>query len=138
MNHVTLMATLCIANHVNGNFFDNQLASIPNISSPNKAESVTESSNTSAHIQIAAEESTKPNVATTKESEATDTSDVPTENPTEIENVPVIAEQKVDDGVRASDDTRYRKFFKMLQFGVPAPAVKLKMQTEGFDPSILE
>lgn len=41
-------------------------------------------------------------------------------------------------GVKACDDTRYRKFFKMVQFGVPAPAVKLKMANDGFDPNVLE
>lgn len=42
------------------------------------------------------------------------------------------------DGVRACEDARYRKFFKMVQFGVPPPAVKLKMNVEGLDPNILE
>jgi WASH complex subunit CCDC53 len=37
-----------------------------------------------------------------------------------------------------ASDPRYQRFFKMLQFGVPPAAVKLKMQTEGIDPSILD
>lgn len=41
-------------------------------------------------------------------------------------------------GVKACDDTRYRKYFKMVQFGVPAPAVKLKMANDGFDLNVLE
>ncbi|XP_028133267.1 WASH complex subunit 3 [Diabrotica virgifera virgifera] len=41
-------------------------------------------------------------------------------------------------GIAAKDDPRFKKFFKMLQFGVPEPAVKLKMKNEGIDPSILE
>lgn len=41
-------------------------------------------------------------------------------------------------GVKACDDPRYATFFKMIQFGVPIQAVKLKMDTEGLDPSILE
>lgn len=41
-------------------------------------------------------------------------------------------------GVKACDDTRYRKYFKMLQFGVPAQAVKLKIANEGLDPNVLE
>lgn len=65
-----------------------------------------------------------------------------TETETETENVESVHEQEQDDkqmsGVKASDDTRYRKYFKMLQFGVPAPAVKLKMANEGFDPTVLE
>lgn len=59
---------------------------------------------------------------------------------TEIE---VQTEQTQDEhdkptGVKACDDTRYRKYFKMLQFGVPAQAVKLKIANEGFDPNVLE
>lgn len=41
-------------------------------------------------------------------------------------------------GVKVSEDARYKKYFKMLQFGVPAPAVKLKMKAEGVDGSLLE
>ncbi|XP_016932670.3 WASH complex subunit 3 [Drosophila suzukii] len=41
-------------------------------------------------------------------------------------------------GVRACDDLRYRKFFKMVQVGVPAPAVKQKMTSEGLEPRILD
>ncbi|XP_046417912.1 WASH complex subunit 3 isoform X1 [Neodiprion fabricii] len=37
-----------------------------------------------------------------------------------------------------SKDPRYAKFFKMLQFGVPAQAVKLKMKQEGLDPLLLD
>lgn len=38
----------------------------------------------------------------------------------------------------ASKDPRYEKYFKMLHFGVPKQAVKLKMEQEGLDASILE
>lgn len=41
-------------------------------------------------------------------------------------------------GVKACEDYRYKKYFKMIQFGVPSPAVKLKMEADGFDSSILE
>ncbi|XP_017060417.1 WASH complex subunit 3 [Drosophila ficusphila] len=41
-------------------------------------------------------------------------------------------------GVRACEDLRYRKFFKMVHVGVPAPAVKQKMQSEGLEPLILD
>lgn len=37
-----------------------------------------------------------------------------------------------------SADPRYQKYFKMLQFGVPKPAVKLKMEQEGLDSSLIE
>lgn len=32
----------------------------------------------------------------------------------------------------------YEKYFKMVNFGVPKPAVKIKMAQEGLDPSLLE
>lgn len=37
-----------------------------------------------------------------------------------------------------SKDPRYEKYFKMVHFGVPKEAVKLKMEQEGLDSSILE
>lgn len=56
----------------------------------------------------------------------------------EIELEPNHDELDTKTGVKACDDARYRKYFKMMQFGVPAPAVKLKMTAEGFDPNVLE
>lgn len=41
-------------------------------------------------------------------------------------------------GVKVSDDVRYRKYFKMLQFGVPPAGVKQKMEAEGFNSNLLE
>ncbi|XP_017153043.1 WASH complex subunit 3 [Drosophila miranda] len=41
-------------------------------------------------------------------------------------------------GVRTCEDIRYRKFFKMLHFGVPAQAVKQKMKSEGLDSQLLD
>ncbi|XP_011647344.1 WASH complex subunit 3 [Pogonomyrmex barbatus] len=38
----------------------------------------------------------------------------------------------------AAKDPRYEKYFKMLHFGVPKQAVKLKMEQEGLDSSILD
>jgi len=40
--------------------------------------------------------------------------------------------------VSAANDPLYARFFRMIQFGVPVEAVRLKMQAEGYDPSILE
>ncbi|XP_003708450.1 coiled-coil domain containing 53 [Megachile rotundata] len=37
-----------------------------------------------------------------------------------------------------SKDPRYEKYFKMIHFGVPKGAIKLKMEQEGLDPSILD
>lgn len=42
------------------------------------------------------------------------------------------------EGPKACEDSRFIRFFKMLQFGVPLVAVKQKMTAEGLDPSILE
>lgn len=68
--------------------------------------------------------------------EVTEKPNIEEENPGDT--VVATESEETAVGVRACDDQRYRKFFKMLQFGVPMPAVKLKMQIEGFEPSILE
>lgn len=41
-------------------------------------------------------------------------------------------------GVKITEDIRFKKYFKMIQMGVPAAAVKMKMQIEGFDGDFLE
>lgn len=41
-------------------------------------------------------------------------------------------------GIKITEHDSYKKFFKMLQVGVPAQAIKMKMQVEGLDPNILE
>lgn len=41
-------------------------------------------------------------------------------------------------GIKITEDVRYKKYFKMVQMGVPTAAVKIKMQTEGFDGDLLE
>lgn len=38
----------------------------------------------------------------------------------------------------AAYDPQYTRFFRMIQVGVPVQAVRLKMQSEGLDPSVLE
>lgn len=40
--------------------------------------------------------------------------------------------------MKVKDDPRYAKYFKMLNMGVPAPALSLKMKQEGLDPDLLE
>ncbi|XP_075151127.1 coiled-coil domain containing 53 [Haematobia irritans] len=40
-------------------------------------------------------------------------------------------------GIAAAEHEVYKKFFKMLQVGVPLQAVRLKMQAEGLDSNIL-
>lgn len=39
--------------------------------------------------------------------------------------------------ISAKEDPTYKRFFKMLQVGVPEPAVRIKMQAEGLNPNIL-
>lgn len=53
-------------------------------------------------------------------------------------NEQTLPEDTIVVGVKACDDIRYKKYFKMMQFGVPATAVKLKMDAEGIDPTLLE
>jgi WASH complex subunit CCDC53 len=38
----------------------------------------------------------------------------------------------------AQNDPSYKKFFKMVQMGIPLPAVKIKAQAEGLDPNVLD
>ncbi|GAB0093509.1 WASH complex subunit 3 [Sergentomyia squamirostris] len=47
-------------------------------------------------------------------------------------------EQPQESGVKACEDVRYRKYFKMVHFGVPPPAVKQKMSAEGLEADILD
>lgn len=59
-------------------------------------------------------------------------------NESTVEDDKPNEEEEKNSGVKVSDDVRYDKYFKMKQFGVPAEAVKLKMSSEGLDPSLLE
>ncbi|CAM6102018.1 unnamed protein product [Calypogeia fissa] len=40
--------------------------------------------------------------------------------------------------LKARDDPKYTRFFRMLQVGVPLPAVKIQMSLEGLDGSVLD
>jgi len=53
----------------------------------------------------------------------------------EVPNEPKIEETETQP---ISSDPRYAKYFKMVHFGVPKPAVKLKMEQEGLDSSLLD
>lgn len=113
------------------------MASIPDVNSPEKKEPViTQSQPVDAATCTSSQEAiNEPTGNSATVNEPTEKSDTSNQNPAEIV---LSADDTLVDGVRAIDDTRYRKFFKMVQFGVPAPAVKLKMHAEGFDSSILE
>ncbi|KAF5302297.1 hypothetical protein FQA39_LY10336 [Lamprigera yunnana] len=50
----------------------------------------------------------------------------------------VETEEETEHLTQATEDPRFTKFFKMLQFGVPLQAVKNKMTSEGLDSSILD
>lgn len=67
-----------------------------------------------------------------------DTEKAPTETVAVEETQTVEHPPPPPPGVRVSEDVRYKKYFKMLQVGVPAPAVKQKMQAEGLQPQLLE
>lgn len=111
------------------------MASIPDVQTKSSSSSLSQPTN----IQSEPTQETEPQTATIESAHestpsATQTNDIEIETENKAED----AQDSVSDGVKACDDTRYRKYFKMLQFGVPAPAVKLKMANEGFDPNVLE
>lgn len=54
---------------------------------------------------------------------------------TEIANLQTEPKEEI---TMAANDSQYARFFRMIQVGVPVQAVRLKMQYEGLDPSILE
>ena len=59
---------------------------------------------------------------------------------------PVVAESSLNEEKTEEDsqetteavNPELTKFYRMLKVGVPLPAVKIKMQTEGFDPNLLK
>eukprot|EP00850_Spirogloea_muscicola_P013598 SM000093S24409 [mRNA] locus=s93:88643:90600:+ [translate_table: standard] len=61
----------------------------------------------------------------------------------DISNAPDAALTPADvrqnsDMPKVKDDPRYSRFFRMLQVGVPAQAVKMQMSLESLDPSKLD
>ncbi|XP_015607154.1 WASH complex subunit 3 [Cephus cinctus] len=50
----------------------------------------------------------------------------------------IKVEEPESDKQPIKEDPVYGKYFKMLHVGVPRPAVNLKMQQEGLDPSLLD
>jgi len=63
--------------------------------------------------------------------------DVKEVNGAQTETVCLQTEPK-EEMTTAAHDPQYARFFRMIQVGVPVEAVRLKMQAEGLDPSILE
>lgn len=110
------------------------MASIPDVEpkpTSSSANDQTETPQMTTNQEKEPQTTTKPTHDTPSTSQA-----IETDVEVQVENIP--DKQDNTSGVKASDDTRYRKYFKMLQFGVPAPAVKLKMANEGFDQNVLE
>lgn len=58
--------------------------------------------------------------------------------PTQDEAPPAPPPEEEKPANPVSKDPRFARFFKMLQVGVPEPAVKNKMRAEGLDPSFLD
>ncbi|XP_072045603.1 WASH complex subunit 3-like [Amphiura filiformis] len=53
-------------------------------------------------------------------------------------NVPAIEAQPEAPAMTVSQDPRYAKYFKMVNMGVPANALKQKLLSEGLDPDYLD
>ena len=51
--------------------------------------------------------------------------------------VPVAHQVEEDVAPTENPDPEINRFLKMLQFGVPLPAVQQKMRAEGHDPALL-
>lgn len=50
---------------------------------------------------------------------------------------PATIEEEAQNMMKLRDHPVYNKYFKMLRLGIPEAAVKIKMSTEGVDPSLL-
>lgn len=86
---------------------------------------------------------TEPKIATEPTADVQETQAIPStpqanENDGQVSSGQDENDNQTSNGVKACEDRDYRKYFKMVQFGVPAPAVKLKMANDGRDPDILE
>lgn len=70
---------------------------------------------------------------------ATETDAISTDTQQESQEVQPEAELEIKlNFIKISESFQYKKFFKMIKFGVSAQAVKLKMQSEGFDSEKLD
>lgn len=56
----------------------------------------------------------------------------------DAEGKEVSATAPADPGVAAKDHEKYAKFFKLLKMGMPLEHIKLKVSSEGLDPSMLD
>ncbi|KAL6734096.1 hypothetical protein Aduo_004674 [Ancylostoma duodenale] len=51
---------------------------------------------------------------------------------------PELAAVEQENVLLVKDDPAFAKYFRMLKLGIVEPAIKQKMQSEGFDPSLLD
>lgn len=54
---------------------------------------------------------------------------------TQTDNLQTVSKEEM---TTVANDPRYARFLRMIQFRIPVEAVRLQMQAEGLDPSILE
>lgn len=117
--------------------FAYKLSTIPGIEQtlPNQVDDSVSSAERSSALAAISIGNNNTTVASENANIPTDAVDQATPNDSNNGNetgAPVI------NGVRVCDDTRFKKYFSMKQFGVPAPAVKLKMEADGLDSTLLE
>lgn len=114
-----------------------KLSTIPTIEeTPNSAEQIhdnkpTTSNDNNTPAGITSIDTIDTNSSSNQESKTIAAQDSENNN-SNATSTPVVV------GVKACEDIRFKKYFKMVQFGVPAPAVKSKMEAEGIDSSLLE
>lgn len=116
---------------------ESKLASVPDSyiePKEGKMQEATKVESTAAPPKETEEQQSSQNVPEDKKTEINESKTV---DEVDVDGKTEIIEEEVK-GVKISEDARYKKYFKMLQFGVPAPAVKLKMAAEGVDGSLLE
>ncbi|XP_037959653.1 WASH complex subunit 3 [Teleopsis dalmanni] len=106
---------------------EEKLASVPDLTENVKTLNITANETTTVKDSTNIETATKNNNVETAQQE--------TEH---LAGSGDVVESPVPIGVRACDDVRYKKYFKMLQFGVPVNAVKLKMLAEGHNADIID
>lgn len=66
------------------------------------------------------------------------TASTPAEAPPETAPEPQKAERPAENVMTVAKDSRYARYLKMVQVGVPVMAIRNKMIAEGLDPNLLE
>ena len=56
-----------------------------------------------------------------------------------IQKAEAVEQETTNDNlIKISESSGFKKYFKMLKFGIPPQAVKLKMKSEGVDSNVLD